>query len=165
MRCLPVAVLVVALFSSIDVRACSCVDPNPFDKQFERADAVFVGRVVGVKDRLHVFRRLWTYFLTAAGRDPFDTLEDYERHHGYEYTFAVERMWRGPGARTVKIVTGRGGGDCGYRFERGHQYLVYGYRSDDGVWGTNICTRTTEAASAAEDLALLEDLPTLRLER
>ena len=158
MRRLPLALLILALFSSLDVQACSCVGRDPFRQQFERADAVFVGRVVGVKDRFHVFRRLWMYFLDATGRD-------YERHYGYAYTFSVERVWRGPGARTVTILTGRGGGDCGYPFERGRDYLVYGYRNDSDVWSTDICTRTSEVADAAEDLSLLAALPAVRLDR
>jgi hypothetical protein len=54
----------------------------------------------------------------------------------------------------VIVVTGRGGGDCGYRFEVGARYLVFAY-GDDAKLETNICQRTKELAQAAEDLKLL----------
>ncbi|MET0647277.1 MAG: carboxypeptidase regulatory-like domain-containing protein, partial [Pyrinomonadaceae bacterium] len=56
-----------------------------------------------------------------------------------------------------------GGGDCGYTFEVGKQYLVYGYDSKaGGRIGTGICTRTRPLSEAADDLKFLRavsDLP------
>ncbi|MDQ3706352.1 MAG: hypothetical protein M3437_14280 [Chloroflexota bacterium] len=71
------------------------------------------------------------------------------------------------------LVTGSGGGDCGYVFNPGDTYLVYAYSSHPGSpvffignlrveipigtkqFGTSICTRTVPLALAAQDLAQL----------
>jgi hypothetical protein len=89
--------------------------------------------------------------------------ENYERQYGFDVTFKVERMWRGPAVHTIKILTGWGGGDCGYQFERGQRYLVYAYVDRDGVLGTSICTRTRELEHAGEDLAFLDGQPLMKL--
>jgi hypothetical protein len=68
--------------------------------------------------------------------------------------FRVEKYWKGVLSNEVIVVTGRGGGDCGYRFKVGAHYLVFAYGVDTRL-GTNICQRTKELAEAAEDLKLL----------
>jgi hypothetical protein len=151
MRFLIVAAMIVA---AVDVQACSCSRPSAAE-QFASADLAFAGEVVDVEDRYHFFRRLWWSVLALLDRDPFMELSDYETYTGLEFTFAVERTWRGPASKTIRVVTGRGGGDCGVPFERGKRYLVYGYKSAHGEWHTNICTRTRPADAAAEDLAFL----------
>lgn len=51
---------------------------------------------------------------------------------------------------TIYIQTGAGGGDCGYKFKIGREYVVYGSavkehpkRDVQVLIETNICTRTT----------------------
>ena len=150
-------VFVAALVVTVDAWACSCWAELPIEKQLETAELVFVGEVTDVDDRYHVFRKVWTFLRELFGRDPFG--DDPEAFYGYSYAFKVERSWRGPGTHTVRVITGRGGGDCGYPFERGERYLVYGQRADDGTWRTGICTRTQPAADAAIDIAFLNAMP------
>ena len=69
--------------------------------------------------------------------------------------FKLEKSWKGVLADEVIVVTGRGGGDCGYRFEVGTRYLVFAYGVDDRKLETNICQRTKELAKADRDLKLL----------
>jgi hypothetical protein len=57
----------------------------------------------------------------------------------------------------VEVATGRGGGDCGYAFERGRDYLVYASEAE-GILQTGICSRTARAERAAEDLSYLRGL-------
>ena len=59
---------------------------------------------------------------------------------------------------TLTILTGNGGGDCGFRFIEGQSYIVYGERDnylfdvEDGIkttrfkdaYWTNICTKTQQ---------------------
>jgi hypothetical protein len=74
---------------------------------------------------------------------------------------SVVEMFKGVAAPEIDIETGNGSGDCGYLFERGKRYLVYGYgapRSDQHM-GTNICTRTKPIEQANEDLDYLRGLP------
>ncbi|MGC4049812.1 MAG: hypothetical protein QM757_09900 [Paludibaculum sp.] len=57
------------------------------------------------------------------------------------------------GNKEIIVGTGRGGGDCGYLFEVGQEYVVDAYRSADGWLETGICTRTRLITDAGEDLA------------
>jgi hypothetical protein len=57
-----------------------------------------------------------------------------------------------PWQREIEIVTAMGGGDCGYPFERGIEYVVYASKDSEGRLQTSICSRTKPLAQAAEDL-------------
>jgi hypothetical protein len=49
-----------------------------------------------------------------------------------------------------------GGGDCGYAFQSGVDYIVYAYKNSEGHLETGICSRTRPLTqAAAEDLAYL----------
>jgi hypothetical protein len=51
--------------------------------------------------------------------------------------------------KEVVVFTGIGDGDCGVRIEAGASYLVVAYRASNGLWGTDICSRTQRVASPA----------------
>ncbi len=69
----------------------------------------------------------------------------------------VESSWHGEASGEVALVTGGGGGDCGYEFVEGRRYLVYAQRAGDRLT-TNSCTRTRPLDDAQEDLTYLESL-------
>ena len=60
--------------------------------------------------------------------------------------------------KEIVIETGLGGGDCGYDFRRGQDYIVYASKKPDGGWNTGICTPTRLVESAAEDLKYFHQL-------
>jgi hypothetical protein len=60
-----------------------------------------------------------------------------------------------PGQKEIEIVTGMGGGDCGYAFQSGVDYIIYAYKNSEGRLETGICSRTRPLTQAAEDLAYL----------
>jgi hypothetical protein len=71
----------------------------------------------------------------------------------------VEDTFRGAlGGNDVEIVTGMGGGDCGYNFEKGKKYLVYASEHRGRLYA-GICSRTRLLSEAAEDLAYFRNLP------
>ena len=75
------------------------------------------------------------------------------------FTFRVEEPFRGVDAVEVKVVTGIGGGDCGYNFQIGERYLVYAGRDAKGdAYPTSICTRTRLVSEAGEDLEYIRNL-------
>ena len=133
-----VAVLFLAgylMVGSNVVFACTCSLPDPaksLRKQVTEARnesrAVFVGEVV------------------AVSSDP--------NALAVEVKFKVQRSWKGSRASEITITTGRGGGDCGYRFEIGQRYLVYASGTEKQL-GTNICQRTAHLDDAKDDLKLL----------
>lgn len=105
--------------------ACECRRRNEFRREFERSKAVFVGEVIEV---------------------------DKSRPDAV-VTFKVEKMWKGIKAARIAVRTDNRGKACGYVFSPGERYLVYAY--DEGVLRTSICTRTSEAGMAADDLKKL----------
>src|SRR5207253_2413247 len=53
-----------------------------------------------------------------------------------------------------------GGGDCGYDFHAGTDYVVYAYKNAAGQLETGICSRTRPLADAAEDVAYIHAVAT-----
>lgn len=127
---------ILVLFAGPDVQACSCDLPYPklslsqqVKKARKQSQAVFVGRV------FDIVNPPGSYIVVVK--------------------FRVESVWRGKLAKEVSLTTGRGNGDCGYRFEVGQSYLVYAYGSDETDLATNICQRTAAISDATVDLKLL----------
>jgi hypothetical protein len=133
MRVLIAFVALIALYPN-ESDACSCIGPQPACAAVWTADDVFSGTVLEIKK-------------SASGK---------------RVTFRVDRMWHSTTNRTVKtldVETGIGGGDCGFPFREGGQYLVYasGGRGEQ-VLSTGICSNTRMLEHAAEDLAYLKSL-------
>lgn len=110
--------------------ACDCMSAGAPCRAFASAPAVFSGRVT---------------HLTSVGRGT-DTVVH----------FAVREAFRGVPATTVEVSTGNGGGDCGYPFRVGGEYLVYAVTdAPSGALTTSICQRTRPLSEAADDLEYL----------
>lgn len=62
--------------------------------------------------------------------------------------------------KEIEIETGFGGGDCGYQFQVGTEYVVYAYKNGAGRLETGICSRTRPLADAAEDLKYIREMST-----
>ena len=118
--------------------ACDCGDPGPPCRAFAKTPTVFTGQVA----RIGTIRRK-----TTAG-------DEFENRLVY---FHIEKIYRNLTGTTVEVVTGFGGGDCGYDFHLGGRYIVYAYpfREAAGKLYTGICTRTRPISEAADDLEYL----------
>lgn len=73
-----------------------------------------------------------------------------ESPFGGEVGFSVVTVWKGPIAAHITIWTGSGGGDCGYEFQEGVEYVVYVHSLDEGYVG--ICSETAPVELAKDDL-------------
>jgi hypothetical protein len=62
--------------------------------------------------------------------------------------------------KEIEILTGYGGGDCGYQFEVGIEYVIYAYKNSAGRLETGICMRTRPLAEAAEDVKYIREMST-----
>lgn len=146
---LKVALVAIALavcpWFITSAEACTCTGPMPPCQEYGAAAAVFTGTVIDIS--------------TVSVE-----LGEGERKHAYNkklVRFSVEQAFRGTSGSEVEIATGSGGGDCGYHFEQGKQYIVYAYNdSESKRLGTGICTRTRLLRDAAEDLAYIRGLAT-----
>ena len=123
------------------VRACSCTGALPPIQEMTEASAVFTGKVIK---------------LTKLG-----TSEKYlDFFTGYDVTIQVSVVIKGKALKNkvgsnVTIHTGAGGGDCGFDFEEGKEYLVYAYGNALKL-GTNICTRTSLLEETGEEVLELQ---------
>jgi hypothetical protein len=131
---------------------CSCTDSPPTEIAFARADAVLEGRVTDVDQGY--LRLAWCLVRGSLGAYP----EDSEEACDIRMTLAVSHCWKGPGSRTVRIVTGRGGGDCGCPLEVGKSYLLFLREARPGVFYLNICMKHPLLEEASADRAVLEQL-------
>src|SRR6185369_11608118 len=72
---------------------------------------------------------------------------------------SINQPFRGVEGAEVEVLTGFGGGDCGFGFRQTEQYLVYAYRSErNQKLYTSICTRTRLLFDAEADLAYIRGL-------
>lgn len=85
------------------VYACSCIIPGTPAEEMEKSDAVFSGEVIKIDD---------------------------SSSYGYDVTLQVLETWKGTEGSLIKVHTGIGGGDCGFGFKEGEEYLVYASLTD-----------------------------------
>lgn len=153
-------VALLALMRAVSIHPCLCGGPTvPKEEKVlikeavDWASVVFVGTVTEYKDEAGLWRRLHDKFFPP---DPAKlSAEDYVRLYGFETTFKIETSFKGNRGTCVKVLSGRGNGDCGHVFTRGERYLVYARRDSDGRLLTSICTRTKPVALAREAVAYL----------
>ena len=125
-------VLAAGLFAAPDAAACSCVRPGAACEGYWKASAVFLGRVESVTRQ--------------TGKPP--SMPGLRR-----VRFAVIEGFSGVRTGNVEVTTGSGGGDCGFAFRAGVEYVVYASGGEQGApLRVSICSRTREASSATGDL-------------
>ena len=101
--------------------------PPPIE-HFKKATAVFSGKVIEIKKaKLNIGNGMF-----LQKRVKFD----------------VAKSWKGVEKKTVLLFTGRGGGDCGYGFEKGESYLVYAFGKDSLSTSMMLLAKLNQAAKA-----------------
>ena len=129
-----VLVMMAALLAPRPADACSCVESGAACEEYWKASAVFRGRVESIA------RQAVKPPMRLPGLAPRDA----RRARG-----VLGRARREPS----RSSTGSGGGDCGFPFREGAEYVVYARRSDAGAPLTvSTCSRTREVAQAEADL-------------
>jgi Carboxypeptidase regulatory-like domain len=130
-------VLSMSLFASERAAlACSCAMSGPPCQATWRSDVVFAGTVISMA--------------------PIEVVSAGFRHQSMQVAFNVEQRFLNAPAGRIEVVTGMGGGDCGYRFTVGMKYLVYANKNEESSrLTTGICSRTRPLAEAKDDLQYL----------
>lgn len=164
-----VAVIVLLLFAP-RLFACSCMRAPTRQAQIDAATLIFSGRVVSVENaqqaRLNAIEdrvareAAWLEGIARSHQ------EGWGPHHGTRVFFENVTFYVGSPTQTVELWTGHGGGDCGYTFEPGLDYLVFGTINRAGRAIAGECSGTTPLVCAREELLLLGEpeslvLPTL----
>jgi hypothetical protein len=135
-------VLLLLVGNPIGALACSCAPPGPACQSFWKTDSVFAGEVLAI-EQITVPRDMGGSTLNMSQ---------------LVVRFRVNKAYRGFVGSEISVQTGIGGGDCGYHFERGHTYLVYGHIFN-GTVHTGICSGTQPIEQATAALAWLDSLP------
>ena len=145
------ALFLMLSFGSVEqILACSCLRSAPC-QNFDRADVVFVGKVVGSKHQIT--------------EKKYDDKEDKLKPVTYdvgEIYFEVTKAFSGTaiGSR-LTIHSEISGATYGYAFERGKSYVVFASKSESKVkelW-TGLCSGTKEVSEAKATLDYLQNLP------
>lgn len=116
--------------------ACSCIMPGTPQEEMGNAEAVFSGRVLEIE----------------------------ETGYGYNVTLEVLEAWKGVDGSTVQVHTGMGGGDCGFNFEEGKEYMVYAALGEGELLEVYICSLTglladSDTESLGEGTVVSESAP------
>lgn len=136
-----ILLLVLLVASSVVARACSCLPRGPACQSFWTTDSVFVGTVLTIEP-ITVPMNMGSSMLMQQ----------------LVVRFRVNKAYSGNPGTEVAVQTGLGGGDCGYHFDPGHAYLVYGHKSN-GTLYTGICSGTQPIEQAGAALTWLDSLP------
>lgn len=129
-----ISILLTGYIPSV-TSACSCAELPSIGEELERSQAVFSGKVVDVREN-----------------------QSLKGNRTKSVLFDVTNTWKGVKQSQIIITTGLGGGDCGFDFEVGQDYLVYAHEST--MYGaeslvTIICDRTNKLSALQGDLEIL----------
>ena len=122
------------------------------------ADSAAACSCAGVMTPCHAYGEASAVFLGTVIESKFVKIKDGDfEHEMRSVRLSIDTPFRGVEGAEVEVITGSGGGDCGFYFRQSQQYLVYAY-AYEGKLSTGICTRTRPASQANEDLAYLRGL-------
>lgn len=125
----------ITTFHSSKAYACSCAYGDTKEK-LKNSSTVFEGKVVNIGD--------------AKSFSPYSQVR--------EYTFAVERAWKGVKDKHITIFSFDDGSSmCGYQFSQDQTYIVYAMKdkNKDNMLLTSLCSNNLLISEAEEDLKLL----------
>lgn len=152
--------LVLLVFASIpmDAMACSCAAPGTVQQERDRSTRVFLGRVTSIEHRTPQMDKgwltaaiEWVKQLFGAAPPPAERTFPYKR-----VSFAVTETFKGTPVSRVQFATGMGGGDCGYWFETGQEYVVYAHGNEDAL-NAGICSLTDPSSEPRSGLRILRN--------
>lgn len=131
--------------------ACSCIGESTVKGSVKSSDLVIIGNILS-GERVDVADTSWLLGKDSFGNDRFVVLSK------MKYRVLVTQTFKGKfKGDTITLVSGLGNGDCGYRFNAGSSYIIYGYAdatSRSNSFMTDICTRTRLATDTVEILAI-----------
>jgi hypothetical protein len=116
----------------------------------ESGGTIFEGRVIAVKLHMKVLEANEGDWI-PAGFEPSYT--DDSRPYT-SATIEVTRSYSRDLGKTVEVRSGLGGGDCGFQFEVGEDYIVFAGGNSSVLW-TSICSATARVSDNTTELRYL----------
>jgi hypothetical protein len=151
------AVLPILLLAPAQISACTCSKaPAGTCPGLQQDDVVFVGTVTNVEnvpspvpDAANA-----SDSQNAGSAPPATEIAPVTRYH-----FKIDDKFAGPDAPEIDVFSGGDDGDCGYRFRKGDQYIVFTQQETEGRLFATICNGTRPASDGR---ALLPQLRAMR---
>ena len=159
-----IKIVLYVLLNVIQPKAylCTCLEA-PLKDHIAKADAIIIGQILKV-DTINVVKNR---YIEAK----FSTPDSGAYTTNHLITLKVTEMLKGEKqSDTIQIITGQGGGDCGYSFKLETEYLIYSHLEDYNLidWinengsrfkshqkrmlTTSDCDRTTTAIKSEKEI-------------
>ncbi|HXA76677.1 MAG TPA: hypothetical protein VNV41_06045 [Candidatus Acidoferrales bacterium] len=156
-----VAFLLLLPVFSISSQACTCSQESPGKcPGLQKDDVVFLGTVTAVEDIAYATPRpVDSSDASAKEGAPVDIVAARLTRYHFQIDESFARPDAPGSAAEIDIFSGGDDGDCGYRFQRGQQYVVFTHQGTDNRLFATICSGTRPVAAAR---ALLPQLRAMR---
>jgi len=150
-------------------KACACSQNSPGACQgLQKGDVVFLGTVTDIENVTPAAPASPADQGPAsaappAGSAPGSTEESTAAPPPAtpvtRYRFHIDDRFSGPEATEIDVFSGGDDGDCGYRFKKGEQYIVFTQQEVEGKLFATVCNGTRPSS---EGRALLPQLRAMR---
>lgn len=152
-----VLVILPLLFFVPGISACTCSKaPAGTCQGLQQDDVVFIGTVTDIQNAP-------SPAADAAGdtdtQNAGSTTSATDATPVIRYHFKIDDKFAGPDAAEIDIFSGGDDGDCGYRFRKGDQYIVFTQQETEGRLFATICNGTRPSSDGR---ALLPQLRAMR---
>jgi hypothetical protein len=147
-----IAIVVLCFYVVPNAIACSCASITSPCVHLNSADAVFVGKVSAIDEEAMEIPR---FGKTEKIRTSLTA------------HLEIQNAYKGlpPDRKAIDVLTGGGGGDCGFDFKTGERYLIFAYKTSSGLfYQTGICDGTRPISEARDYIELIEALQANRTE-
>jgi len=131
-------IVISASYFWFEAKGCTCPAPDTPYREYQKATAVFIGKVISSKDTVIPENTSYTVYERA-------------------FQFSVTESLKGVKTSTVDIDVGRLDSSCYRGFAVGESYLVFAYSSAGSKLHSGACTRTVHLSDAADDLHYIRD--------
>lgn len=156
-RRLVLAILPLLFFVPGGISACTCSKaPAGACQGLQQDDVVFVGTVTDVQN---VLSPAPDASGTTDSQNAGSTTSATDATPVIRYHFKIDDKFAGPDAAEIDVFSGGDDGDCGYRFRKGDQYIVFTQQETEGRLFATICNGTRPASDGR---ALLPQLRAMR---
>jgi hypothetical protein len=175
-RVILVGIIIVGLAGH--AAACTCGGPWSVEEEFVDTELIVYGKVIS-KELISLQETLKPDKVSGVKerlKGDNQKLQFFESYHVFEIKFEIVEKYKGTVLRdTVTIYTVPKTASCGFKFEKGKIYIVYGSKKSDigfmflpradiegnlekeNTFWTSRCTRTTEyKRSEADELRKLK---------
>ena len=160
-------VLATAIFNFLNIvisgplLACTCGEESSVNESVKYANIVFRGQVVSNMVSVDL-----SGIGVAIEGDTTSFASKWTKHPVAVFKIKVEEIYKGEcQTDTVSVITPINGAGCGFAFQAGRIYIIYGTANDDVLPGnllkrfstnnhtywTNVCTGTKGFSEAEED--------------